>query len=93
MNNFNFLLERLANIHDEKDRDDEKIKSLIQLGKNIDESFWDNFLMLLNKTDAFSVLFEMPEEKISKIYRKIKNFLVDHKEEIFTKKNKTRKLL
>ena len=67
MNNFNYLFERLANINDKDHYEENKIKDIILLGKNIDESFWDNFLILLNNTDAFSILFEIPEEKISKI--------------------------
>lgn len=92
MSNFSFLLERLSNIHDEKNYEDEKIKDLINLGKKIDESFWDNFLIVLNKTEAFGILFGIPEEKISKIHRTIKKYL-NNKNDIFDKPNKTRKLL
>lgn len=93
MNNFNSLLERLASIHDKDRYKDEKIKDIISLGKNIDESFWDNFLILLSNTDAFSILFDIPEEKISNIYRKIKKYLNNHKDHNYIKSNKTRKLL
>lgn len=93
MTNFNFLLERLSNIKDNDNYKEEKIKDLIQLGKKIDESFWDNFLSILNNTDSFSILFDIPEEKISNIYRKIKKYLKDNHEDYYHKNNKTRKLL
>lgn len=93
MNNFNSLFERLASIHDKDRYEDEKIKDIISLGKNIDESFWDNFLILLSNTDSFSILFDIPEEKISSIYRKIKKYLNNHKDDNYIKSNKTRKLL
>jgi hypothetical protein len=93
MNNFNYLFERLANINDKDHYEESKIKDIILLGKNIDESFWDNFLILLNNTDAFSILFEIPEEKISKIYRKIKKYLDNNKKDYYVKSKKTRKLL
>jgi hypothetical protein len=48
---------------------------------------------LLNNTDAFSILFEIPEEKISKIYRKIKKYLDNNKKDYYVKSKKTRKLL
>lgn len=93
MANFSFILERLSNIHDKKNYDEEKIKDLINLGKKIDEYFWDNFLTVLNKTEAFSILFGISEEKISNIHRTIKNYLKDNKNNLFDKPNKTRKLL
>jgi len=93
MTNFNFLLERLSSIKDNDNHKEEKIKDLIQLGKKIDESFWDNFLIIINNTDAFSILFDIPEEKISNIYRKIKKYLKDNEENYYHKNNKTRKLL
>ena len=93
MTNFNFLLERLSNINDEEKYNDEKIKDLIKLGNKIDDSFWTNFLMVLNKTDSFSILFEIPEEKISKIYRKIKKYLQNEKNNENMPSNKTRKLI
>ena len=93
MTNFNFILERLSNIKDKDNYKEEKIKDLIQLGKKIDESFWDNFLIILNNTDSFSILFDIPEEKISNIYRKIKKYLKDNHEDYYYKNNKTRKLL
>jgi hypothetical protein len=83
----------LANINDKDHYEESKIKDIILLGKNIDESFWDNFLILLNNTDAFSILFEIPEEKISKIYRKIKKYLDNNKKDYYVKSKKTRKLL
>ena len=93
MTNFNFLLERLSNINDEEKYNDEKIKELIKLGNKIDDSFWINFLMVLNKTDSFSILFEIPEEKISKIYRKIKKYLQNEENNENAPSNKTRKLI
>jgi hypothetical protein len=93
MTNFNFLLERLSNINDEEKYNDEKIKELIKLGNKIDDSFWINFLMVLNKTDSFSILFEIPEEKISKIYRKIKKYLKNEENNENMPSNKTRKLI
>jgi len=93
MTNFNFLLERLSNINDEEKYNDEKIKELIKLGNKIDDSFWINFLMVLNKTDSFSILFEIPEEKISKIYRKIKKYLKNEENSENMSSNKTRKLI
>lgn len=93
MTNFNFLLERLSNINDEEKYNDEKIKELIKLGNKIDDSFWINFLMVLNKTDSFSILFEIPEEKISKIYRKIKKYLQNEENNENMPSNKTRKLI
>ena len=48
MTNFNFFLERLSSINDSDNYKEEKIKDLIALGKKIDESFWDNFLIILN---------------------------------------------
>ena len=93
MTNFNFLLERLSNINDEEKYTDEKIKELINLGNKIDDSFWINFLMVLNKTDSFSILFEIPEEKISKIYRKIKKYLKNEENSENMSSNKTRKLI
>lgn len=91
MTNFNFLLERLSSIKDNDHYKEEKIKDLIQLGKKIDESFWDNFLIIINNTEAFGILFDIPEEKITNIYRKIKKYLKDNEKNYYYKK--TRKLL
>ena len=49
--------------------------------------------MVLNKTDSFSILFEIPEEKISKIYRKIKKYLKNEENSENMSSNKTRKLI
>jgi hypothetical protein len=44
--------------------DDASATSVIATGQNVDENFWDNFIVVCNNEDGLSALLNVPPEKI-----------------------------
>lgn len=69
-----------------------KALSAIKTGKNIQEDFWEQFLLLLNNSDGLSELLDVPETKIitwrDKIQKAIKHVEQANDHDKTSKKNK-----
>jgi hypothetical protein len=69
------------NIQTQKDTSyDDRAMSAIRTGLGVDESFWDNFLQVINNSEDLSELLDIPVVKISNWHTKIKHALHKVKE-------------
>lgn len=59
---------------------DDKAMEAIRNGINVQEDFWDNFLLVINNSGALSVLLDIPVSKISGWHQKVKETLERVKE-------------
>lgn len=64
----------------EKEYGDSQALEAIANGFNVDEEFWQNFLMVLNNTEALSALLGIPAIKINKWRGRITKYLTKHLE-------------
>lgn len=54
--------------------------NVIETGKNINDSFWEDFLLVLNNSSGLSSLLGVPRSKIITWNKKIKEALKENKE-------------
>lgn len=59
-------------LHIKENRETGAMKA-IRNGLGIKESFWDDFILLLNNAEAVSDLFDVPVEKVGTWHETIKN--------------------
>lgn len=79
MSNFSYLFENMdRNKRFEEQEKDQKALEAIQMGMNIREDFWQDFLMLLNDTDALSALLGIPAVKMNKWYSRVGKYLTKY---------------
>jgi len=57
---------------------EKKDSNIIITGLNVDENFWNNFLLVLNNGQGLSDLLGVPKSKILTWNKKIKEALNDH---------------
>lgn len=72
---------------------DEKSIDVIKSGLNIDESFWENFLLILNNGEGLANLLDVPYEKVITWNDKIKKALDQTKDNIETPEKKNDKIM
>jgi hypothetical protein len=72
MSSFATIMESLKLAKDEKRYRESLATRIIKKGNEIDENFWENFLILLEDPEALSVLFHVSESKAASWYGKIK---------------------
>jgi hypothetical protein len=58
-----------------------KKSSLISKGLKLDENFWNNFNLLLNNSEEFSFLLDVPKQKVITWKKKINDAIEEHKNE------------
>lgn len=73
MKSFHQLLTIMQESHETTE---DKSTGVIRTGKNVDDKFWDNFLLVINNSEGLSELLDVPESKISTWHDKIKNALL-----------------
>lgn len=54
---------------------DDRAMSAIRTGLGVNDSFWDDFLKVINNSEGLSELLEIPVTKISKWHANVKNVL------------------
>jgi hypothetical protein len=82
MSNFAYLFENMDRARRmEKEYTDEQALEAIQNGLNVDENFWQNLLMVLNNTEAFSNLLGIPAIKMNKWRGRIQKYLTKYYEQ------------
>ena len=54
--------------------------NVIETGKNINDSFWEDFLLVLNNSSGLSSLLGVPRSKIITWNKKIKEALKENKQ-------------
>jgi hypothetical protein len=59
----------------EADQKDSKAMEAIRTGINVSEDFWDNFLQVINNSEALSELLDVPTTKIGSWHSKINDAL------------------
>jgi hypothetical protein len=69
-----------------------KKSSLISKGLKLDPNFWENFKNLLNNSEEFSLLLDLPKEKIINWKKKINNAIEQYEKEI-QEINKKRRII
>jgi hypothetical protein len=74
----------------EKYLEEKEKHNIIETGKNINENFWDDFLLVLNNSSGLSALLGVPKSKVSTWSKKIKEALKESEEKKtnLSKKNK-----
>lgn len=70
--NFHRLWENMNIGEEPKQEVDDSIISIIKTGIGVNETFWDDFISVLNNSEGLSALFDVPVEKISTWRKKIK---------------------
>jgi len=82
MANFSFLFENMERSKQfDKEYQDSQALEAIQNGINVDENFWNNFLAVLNNTEALSNLLGVPAIKMNKWRGRIIKYLTKHLED------------
>ena len=69
---FQCLLENMSQHHK---RSEEKAMDAIRTGINIRENFWDDFLLVINNSDAMSELLDVPAVKVSSWHNRVRAVL------------------
>ncbi len=64
----------------EKEYEDAQALEAIRNGMNLDENFWQNFISVLNNTEALSNLLGVPAIKMNKWRGRIAKYLTKHLE-------------
>jgi hypothetical protein len=57
---------------------DKKDHNIILTGLNVDENFWNNFLLVLNNSSGLSDLLSVSKSKILTWNKKVKDAMKDH---------------
>ena len=65
----------------EKENEDKQAMEAIANGMNIDENFWQNFMMVLNNTEALSSLLGIPAIKLNKWRSRVSKYLTKYLED------------
>jgi hypothetical protein len=60
--------------------EEKEINNVIETGKNINDSFWEDFLLVLNNSSGLSSLLGVPRSKIVTWNKKIKEALKQNKQ-------------
>lgn len=60
--------------------EEKEINNVIETGKNINDSFWHDFLLVLNNSSGLSSLLGVPRSKVITWNKKIKEALKENKE-------------
>lgn len=60
-------------------RDKKDVKSIIHIGYNIAETFWDNFIQILQHSEPISKLLDVPEHKVATWKEKIESAIEHEK--------------
>lgn len=66
---------------------------IIEIGYNINNNFWRDFLSLLNSGDGLSDLLDVPKTKISSWHKKIKDGLKEYEDKKDLFLNKKEKII
>jgi hypothetical protein len=64
----------------EKYLEEKEINNIIETGKNINDNFWHDFLLVLNNSNGLSSLLGVPRSKVLTWSKKIKEALKENKE-------------
>ena len=64
----------------EKYLEEKEINNIIETGKNINDSFWHDFLLVLNNSSGLSSLLGVPRSKVITWNKKIKEALKENKQ-------------
>jgi len=75
------IIYNLIYIHMKKFKDyikDKKDHNVILTGLNVDENFWNNFLLVINNSQGLSDLLGVSKNKISTWNKKIRDALKEH---------------
>jgi len=59
----------------EKSPQDDRAMTVIRTGIGVRETFWDDFLLVINNSDGLSELLDVPTVKISGWHEKVKQAL------------------
>jgi hypothetical protein len=82
MSNFSYLFENMDRSRRlEKENEDKQAMEAIANGMNIDENFWQNFMMVLNNTEALSSLLGVPAIKLNKWRSRVSKYLTKYLED------------
>jgi hypothetical protein len=82
MSNFSYLFENMDRSRRlEKENEDKQAMEAIANGMNIDENFWQNFMMVLNNTEALSSLLGIPAIKLNKWRSRVSKYLTKYLED------------
>jgi hypothetical protein len=77
--------------NDKSPKIDDLSMSAIRTGIGVNDSFWDDFLLVINNSEGLSDLLDVPTTKISTWHEKIKHALekvTNSDSDTFTSKNK-----
>jgi hypothetical protein len=72
---------------------DDKAMSAIRTGNGVSDTFWNNFLQVINNSDGLSELLDVPVEKIIRWREKIKDSLEKIEKQDKPKVHKKNKML
>jgi hypothetical protein len=82
MSNFGYLFENMDRSRKfDQEYQDSQAMEAISNGMNVDENFWQNFIALLNNTEALSALLGTPSIKMNKWRGRIQKYLRKYLEE------------
>jgi hypothetical protein len=81
MSNFGNLFESMKNRDSHKEFEDSQALEAIQNGMNISETFWDDFLAVMNNSEALSSLLGIPSFKINKWRGRVSKYLTKYYEQ------------
>lgn len=82
MSNFAYLFENMERSKKfDKEHEDSQALEAIQNGINVDENFWQNFLAVLNNTEALSNLLGVPAIKMNKWRGRVQKYLTKYLED------------
>jgi hypothetical protein len=81
MSNFSNLYESMKNRDSHKEYEDKQAIEAIQNGMNLSETFWDDFLAVMNNSDALGSLLGIPSFKINKWRGRISKYLTKYYEQ------------
>lgn len=81
MSNFAHLFESMKHRDSNKEFDDAQALEAIQNGMNISETFWDDFLSVMNNSEALASLLGVPSFKINKWRGRVTKYLTKYYEQ------------
>lgn len=81
MANFSQLYESMRKSDSHKEYEDRQALESIQNGMNINPNFWDDFLSVMNNSEALSSLLGIPSFKINKWRNRISKYLTKYYEQ------------
>lgn len=81
MANFSQLFESMSKSDSHKEYEDGQAIEAIQNGMNINPNFWDDFLAVMNNSEALASLLGIPSFKIYKWRGRISKYLTKYYEQ------------